>query len=149
MDLAFLSLVASSTSSGMSVSLADVATDRVYNYLIQTDLFLAAGAIYFVPKILGSTAFGKIVLNNEWVVRFLPFYPLIAASVLVLLPGAVSLPNRQLGTLAIASIWTAAISMFLHKIIGQTVLGDDPRIETMAVISPGQYEPVLPKTKQE
>ena len=118
-------------------------TQSVYDYLTQGNFFIAAGAIYLFPQILKRAPLLKKVMANQWVVRVLPLWPLLAAIGVVLAPGAVELPDKQVGTLMIASVWIAWLASTAHKVIGQTLLGDDPRIKTLAVVSPGQKEPVL------
>ena len=113
----------------------------IFEYLTQGNFFAAAGAIYLLPQLVKRMA--KKVMSNQWVVRFMPFYPVVAAVLAIFLPGALQLPDRQAGTLAIAVVWLAWLASTAHKLIGQTLMGDDPRIKTLAVESPGQHEPVM------
>ena len=114
----------------------------ISDYLLQSNMFVAAGAIYLLPQILKRTpAIGKL-LANQWVLRFMPLYPLLAALLVVMVPGGVSLPDELLGTRMVAAVWMAFLAMIGHKVVGQTILGDDPRITTLAVESPGQKAPV-------
>jgi hypothetical protein len=65
------------------------------------------------------------------------------ATLFINLPGAVSLPDDQVGTKVIGAIWLTALSTYAYKFLGQTLVGDDPRIKTLAVSSPGQYDAVM------
>lgn len=112
-------------------------------YLLTPRVYFVAAAIYLLPQLLRKLPVFKEAMANEWVIRFLPIYPYIAAFIMVVIPGVVETPNRSIETLIVATVHLAALSAAAYKFIGQTILGDDPRISTMAVVSPGQYEPVL------
>ena len=118
---------------------------QITEYFSQTDMYLVAGAIYLLPLFLRQLPFLKTPMANQWVVRVMPLYPLIAAYIATYLPGALSLPDSRLGTRLVATIWLAGLSTVMYKIIGQTVLGDDPRIKTLAVESQGQYASIMSK----
>ncbi len=144
MDLSFLSLVATSTVDvGPPADLASGAKEQIESYLVQTNIFVVAGAVFFLHKMLERAPWTKDLMANQWVVRVVPFYYFIASAVLVLLPGAVHLPDHRAGTIVLASIWTAACSFAAEKLIGQSLLGDDPRITKWAVSSPGQLIPAI------
>jgi hypothetical protein len=125
-------------SSELAAKVAEGAQGNILDYLTGTGMLIAAGAIYVLPQILKRVPFIKKIMANQWVVRVMPLYPLVAAIAAVLLPGAVDLPNRQIGTLVIGVIWLAFLAMMGHKLIGQTLMGDDHRITTFAVKSPNQ-----------
>lgn len=110
------------------------------DYLTQGNFFIAAGAIYMLPVMLKKSPPVKKALSNQWVVRFMPLYPLLAGTAAVLIPGMIALPDALIGTKVVGAIWCAALSMMAHKFLGQTLLGDDPRITTLAVKSEGQVE---------
>lgn len=115
---------------------------QVMDYLLQTNMLIAAGAIYLLPQMMKRAPAIKKVMNNQWVLRFFPLYPLLAAFGVTFIPGGVSLPDGLIGTKLIATVWMAFLATMSHKVVGQTIMGDDPRITTMAVVSPGQKVPV-------
>jgi hypothetical protein len=116
---------------------------NVTEYLTQGNFFVVAGAIYLLPLLLRKVPLLKKVLDNQWVVRLMPLWPLAAGIGATWLPGAVKLADGQIGTRLVAGIWMGALAMVGHKVLGQTILGDDPRIKSLAVTSLGQNEAVL------
>ena len=135
-------LVATATSaaesSELAAKVAEGAPGNILDYLTGTGMFVAAGAIYVLPQILKRAPFIRKIMANQWVVRLMPLYPLVAAIAVVMLPGAVDLPDKQIGTQVVGIIWLAFLAMMGHKLIGQTLMGDDHRITTLAVKSSNQ-----------
>ena len=103
---------------------------QISDYLLQTNMYLVAAAIYLLPGVLGKIPGIKALLQQAWVARALPFYPLGAACIATFLPGALKLPDDQIGTRIVAMVWLAGLSMVVYKIIGQTVLGNDRRLQS-------------------
>lgn len=134
--------VTSTIADGLMAPLAG-ASASVSSYLTQANIYVASGAIYLLPILLKRMEGIKGIFDNEWVVRVMPIYPLIMATLFVMLPGGIVLPDQLFTTRLIAIIYTAALSMLAHKFLGQTVLGDDNRIKTFAVESKGQYRPTM------
>lgn len=147
MDLELLQLVMTATTAPVAdlSAVVDRAAASVENYLLTSNMFIAAGAIFLLAQFAKRVPLLSTLMENQWVVRVMPLYPLAAGLGACFLPGALKLPDHKSGTVIVATIWVAAVSMIAHKFLGQTVLGDDPRISTLAVKSPGQYEPVMKK----
>lgn len=101
---------------GQLEGLTEIAFDRF--------TLINALAIYVLLRVVAKTPLGKAPLYR----RFLPFLPEGLGVVSSLLGGIPIVSDQPVVIRVAIGLWCGYLSQRSHKILGQTILGDDPRI---------------------
>jgi hypothetical protein len=97
-------------------ALLDLALDR-YTLLV-------AGGIFFFLRVLRQTPIAK--WSIYW--RALPVLPETIGCLAAVLGGIPAVAGQPILIKIAAGLWCGYLSQRTHKVLGQTVLGDDPDI---------------------
>lgn len=93
---------------------------------------LISGAVYFAIRAVAHTAIARAHLYR----RVLPILPESLGIVAVLLGGVPSSSGQPSVVQIAIGLWIGYVAQRFHKILGQTLLGDDERIQTKALPRP-------------
>lgn len=86
---------------------------------------LIAGGIYMA---LRGVQRSQIVSRSGFYRRLLPILPEILGCALSSLGGIPAVEGEPLAVRIAAGLWCGYLAQRFHKVLGQTILGDDPKI---------------------
>lgn len=103
----------------------------LFDHLNQSGYYIQAATIYLIPLILKKATKPWGFMNNEWIVRLMPLWPVVASFISVWYLKGVEIPEDTLNARLMAVVWLSWLSSTAHKFFGQMILGDDARIKSM------------------
>lgn len=82
---------------------------------------LVAGAIFMLLRVISATPVGNVAIYR----RLLPLLPEMLGAATSLVGGLPAVANQPIFVRLAAGIWCGYLAGKFHKVLGQTVLGDD------------------------
>lgn len=93
---------------------------------------LMAGGVFFAVRILNGLTF---LSKRAWYRRILPFLPDALGCGAAISGGIPVVADQPLILQLAAGLWCGYLAQRFHKVLGQTVLGDDKVISTKLLTS--------------
>ena len=85
---------------------------------------LTAGGVFFLLRVLGQTPLSRLSIYR----RAMPVLPELLGVFAAFFGGIPTVADSPIALKIAAGLWCGYLSQRTHKILGQTILGDDPQI---------------------
>lgn len=99
--------------------------DEFLHLFFSRQTLLLIGGVFFLVRIINSV---EAISRNSFYRRLLPILPEILSAVAIFAGALPVLEHEHLIIKGATALWCGYVAQRFHKILGQTFLGDDPRI---------------------